>query len=110
MYLFDFGYSSPDHPGFRASHGSETAFAFNTVSATPVTAGDSAAERLAQQVHASWVAFVSTGNPANSELEDWQPYDLQNRPTTLLVSDPHIESDPFSADREAWDSIHPALK
>jgi para-nitrobenzyl esterase len=108
MYLLDFDYSSDDFPNFRASHGSETAFAFNTVSATPVTAGDPAAARLATQVHSSWVAFLKTGSPVNRELEAWAPYDLESRSTTLLVADPHLESDPFGVDRAAWEKAFPS--
>jgi hypothetical protein len=46
MYLFDFPYHYAADPGFRVTHGSEGAFAFNTTEATEVTRGDLRARQL----------------------------------------------------------------
>lgn len=106
MYWFDFAYSNPDHPGFRASHGSETVFAFGTTAATALTADDSAAAALAEKVHAAWVSFVRTGDPNQRALPVWPAYELDNRATMWLRSEPSIISDPARAERLAW---RPAL-
>jgi para-nitrobenzyl esterase len=110
MYLFDFQYHYPPDPKFRATHGSETAFAFNTTEATPVTVGDPEARSLAQAVHASWAGFARDGNPAHDGLSCWTRYDGAARATTLLTEEPRIVYDPDGDERAAWDGIHFARK
>jgi para-nitrobenzyl esterase len=102
MYLFDFRYHYAADPRFRATHGSEGAFVFNTTEATEVTRGDIEARQLATKIHASRAAVAREGSPRHDGLKGWAPYNTANRPTMLLAEDPRIVHDPEEAERAEW--------
>jgi len=73
---FRFGYvpESMRKQSLGASHGSDIAFAFDTVKlfyGTNLAEGD---EKAAQQMNAYWANFVKTGNPNGSGLPNWPEF------------------------------------
>lgn len=48
----------------------------------------------------SWIAFAKTGNPNNSSIPEWKPFDLENRYTMMLDDPPSLVADPHKAERE----------
>jgi para-nitrobenzyl esterase len=100
VYVYRFEYYSPVRGGrLKAMHCMEIPFAFDNLEAGAVYTGNSpAAQRLANQMSAAWVAFARTGNPSHKGIPAWTPWDAARRPTmvfgpsaTTLVNDPGRE-------------------
>jgi para-nitrobenzyl esterase len=65
--------------------------------------------RLSDELASVMVAFASTGDPNNSYLPKWEPYDATRR-MTMVFDNPtsHVDSDARGAFREFW-LQHPAV-
>lgn len=68
--------------GLPAWHGSNHALTFNNCIA-PVF-HEPVSERLAVQMSTSWATFAHTGNPNNSTIPTWSPYEKGNEATMLF--------------------------
>lgn len=80
-FVYEFAWRSP-HDGMGAAHGMELGFVFDNL-ATPdaiALAGSETPQKLADAMHASWVAFVKTGDPGWAR---WSP----ERPTQVFTSE-----------------------
>ena len=84
VYRYYFGYVATAQratlPG--AAHGSEIAYAFDTVPTAPVTfgtrtfpAGSAEDQAVAKKMHPYWVAFAKTGDPGSAGGAPWPRYD-----------------------------------
>ncbi|MEV6276188.1 carboxylesterase family protein [Nocardia sp. NPDC051832] len=91
VYVYEFGWRRTDR-ALGAMHALEIPFVFDTLAvATPLT-GPDAPQPLADDMHASWIAFAKSGNPG------WDPYDSHTRPVmtfdhpeSALVYDPRAK-------------------
>ncbi|HLI76146.1 MAG TPA: carboxylesterase family protein, partial [Acidobacteriaceae bacterium] len=61
--------------------------------------------RLADTIHAAWVAFIRDGTPSAASLPNWPAYSLNTRPTMLLKASPHVENDPDGNELALWDGL-----
>jgi para-nitrobenzyl esterase len=100
VYMYRFEYYSPVREGrLKAMHCMEIPFAFDNLAAGAVyTGAGAAAQRLADQVSAAWVAFARAGNPNHPSLPQWTRFSADQRFTmvfnsgeTTLVNDPGRE-------------------
>lgn len=90
------------------THGQETPFVFLQTDAVPSTNRADAAS-VARAVSSAWAAFARFDEPGHPGLgEPWPRYDTDHRATMILADPPRVESDPFGADRQAWDRYSPA--
>jgi para-nitrobenzyl esterase len=97
MYLFT--WESPLLDGALGScHALELPFVWNTLSdgAAGFTGGGPEAQGLADEMHAAWTAFASTGDPG------WARYDAGRRVTRVFGPGPEVEGDPMGAARRLW--------
>jgi para-nitrobenzyl esterase len=53
----------------------------------------------------AWLAFARSGSPAHAGLGAWPAYDDPDRPTMLLGPECGVQSDPFGAERRAWEGL-----
>ena len=98
VYMYRFEYYSPARQGrLKAMHCMEIPFVFDNLAAGRSFTGDgAAAQRLAAQMSAAWVAFARSGNPNHRGMPQWAAFDAAQRPTmvfggnadTRLVNDP----------------------
>ena len=51
------------------------------------------------------LAFARDGRPGERSLPAWPRYETARRPTMLLGAASALASDPFGAERAAWDEI-----
>lgn len=58
---------------------------------------------MSQAMSETWLAFARTGDPNNSAIPEWKPYDLNARSVMLFDNPPHVESDPHRAERLAME-------
>jgi para-nitrobenzyl esterase len=68
--------------------------------------GDSPGRQpLADLMHASWAAFIRSGNPAIVTLPAWPPYNLERRATMIFSDAPHVVDDPQGQVRALWKQV-----
>ena len=100
VYMYRFEYYSPVREGhLKAMHCMEIPFVFDNLEAGKVYTGTSpAAQKLADQMSAAWVAFAKSGNPNHAGMPQWTPFNANQRPTLVfsekgskLVNDPGHE-------------------
>lgn len=101
MYLFT--WESPALDGALGScHALEIAFVWNSLS-TPggdaFTGSGPEAQALADEMHAAWTAFATTGDPG------WERYDEVRRATRVFGPGSGVVEDPMGAVRRLWDPV-----
>jgi len=76
-------------------------FMFDNITiASPMTGGGPEAQKLADQMSDTLIAFARTGSPDNLSIPHWPRYDLQNRPTMIWDTNPRLENDPRANERK----------
>ena len=65
-----------------------------------MTGGGPEAQRLADQMSDTLIAFARTGNPNNPAIPHWPRFDLQTRPTMIWDTTSHIANDPRGEERK----------
>jgi carboxylesterase type B len=100
-YMYEFTWRSPRFAGrLGACHGAEVAFVFDTLGEeTESLAGPNPPQRLADTMHAAWVAFATNGNPG------WPRYDLARRATMRFDAKSELVDDPRSTERVLWEGV-----
>ena len=100
MYLFT--WESPALDGVLGStHALEIPFVWNALSAgaDAFTGSGPEAQALADEMHAAWIAFATTGDPG------WDRYDADRRATRVFGPGAGTVDDPMGATRELWDPV-----
>jgi para-nitrobenzyl esterase len=60
---------------------------------------------LAGQMSEAFIAFARNGDPNNSKLPHWPPYDLSRRATMAFDLVPKVIDDPRGKEREFFSAI-----
>jgi para-nitrobenzyl esterase len=109
VWMYRFDWESPAFGGvLGAAHAMDIPFVFNTldVGLSRTFTGDSPSrQKLADLMHASWAAFIRSGNPAIASLPAWPPYDLERRVTMIWSSAPHVVDNPQGQVRALWEQV-----
>ncbi len=109
VWMYRFDWESPAFGGILgAAHAMDIPFVFNTldVGLSRAFTGDSPSRQpLADLMHASWAAFISSGNPAIASLPAWPPYDLDRRATMIFNDVAHVVDDPQGQVRALWKHV-----
>lgn len=103
MYLFT--WESPVLPHLHAAHGIDGTFYFANTETVNIAAGNAEAQALSAKTSEAWATFARDGAPAAAALPAWPQYGLERRETMIFSAEPHIESDPLSADRQMRDRL-----
>jgi para-nitrobenzyl esterase len=100
-YMYEFDWRLPQFNGrLGACHGAEIAFVFDTLAnGTEPPLGTDPPQRLADTMHAAWVAFANRGDPG------WPTYDLKRRATMRFDTTSTVVDDPRSAERALWEGL-----
>jgi para-nitrobenzyl esterase len=100
-YMYEFAWRSPQFNGLLgACHALEIPFVFHTLgNGTELLWGPDPPQRLAEAMHAAWVAFATTGDPG------WPEYDLSRRATMRFDATSQVVDDPRSAERALWEGV-----
>jgi para-nitrobenzyl esterase len=100
-YMYEFAWCSPQFNGLLgACHALEVPFVFDTIgNGTEVLAGTNPPQKLADTMHAAWVAFATNGDCG------WPQYDLSRRTTMRFNTTSEVVDDPRSAERALWEGV-----
>jgi para-nitrobenzyl esterase len=91
-----------------ACHGVDVPFTFGVVDlpgADRFIGQGPAVSELAQRTMDAWIGFARGGAPGHAGIGEWPRYDTDARATMLLGAECGAESDPFGAERRAWDGL-----
>jgi para-nitrobenzyl esterase len=96
--------SGVDGGKWGAPHTLDLALAFDNVELSPGMVGSSAADKVRAQkmadiVSESFIAFARTGNPNNAHGPKWPAFSLQGRPTMIFDLPTRVEDDPRGRER-----------
>lgn len=69
------------------------------------TGGGYDAQRMADLMSASAIAFARTGDPNARGLPRWPQYDLNKRATMMFDLPPRIQNDPRGDERRYFDAL-----
>ena len=103
-YLYRLDWETPVLDGKLISpHGLEMPFVFDNVKSGGVglTGGGEEAQKMADQLSETWIAFAASGNPntPKSGLPKWDPYNAEKRPTMIFDTESRVELDPLKEQR-----------
>ncbi len=100
-WAYNFAWKSLVEDGrWGAPHTMDIPFAFDNVQlAAPMTGGGPDAQRLADQVSETFIAFARTGDPNNSSIPHWPRFELERRPTMVWEQPPRVQDDPRGKER-----------
>ncbi|HEY8510605.1 MAG TPA: carboxylesterase family protein [Cyclobacteriaceae bacterium] len=98
-YMFQFGYvpvAARERARYGAGHGSDIAFAFNTLNARWGAPPEATAEEkeLARIMNTYWTNFAKTGNPNGKGLPNWPLYDINKEEILDIDLDGKVQSKP----------------
>jgi len=105
-WVYQLNWRSPVDGGkWGAPHTLDIPLAFDNMALSPGMVGSSAADmeraqKMADVVSETLLAFARTGNPNNARLPKWPAFDLARRPTMIFDEPPHIEDDPRGRERK----------
>ncbi len=109
VWMYRFDWQSPAFGGvLGAAHAVELPFVWNTLDpeiSRRFTGDSPSRQPLADRMHASWAAFIRSGNPAIASLPAWPPYDLERRATMIFSDVPHVVDDPQGQVRALWKHV-----
>jgi carboxylesterase 2/para-nitrobenzyl esterase len=100
-YMYELAWRSPQFNGLLgACHALDIAFVFDTLgNGTEPLWGTDPPQRLADTMHAAWVAFATNGDCG------WPKYDLRRRATMRFDTTSEVVDDPRSAERALWEGV-----
>lgn len=107
-YVYQWDWRTPAYDGkFGAVHGIDVSASFHSYR-DGFFAGSTSGKRMADRLASVWGAFVRTGDPNNSHIPPWQPYDDAKRAVMVFNGDTRQEFNPRSEIRAYWDAHPPA--
>jgi para-nitrobenzyl esterase len=104
-WVYQVNWKSPVDGGrFGAPHTMDLPFAFDNVALAPGMVGASdedktRAQKMADIVSETFIAFARTGDPKNAHAPSWPAYDLKRRATMIFDLPARVEDDPRGAER-----------
>jgi para-nitrobenzyl esterase len=111
VYMYRFEYYSPVRGGrLKSMHCMEIPFVFDNLEAGKTYTGNSpAAQKLADQMSAAWVAFARSGNPNHGGMPQWTPFNADQRATMVFSEkESRLVNDPGREERLALAAVRAA--
>ena len=109
VWMYRFDWPTPVFGGsLKACHGLEIPFVWNNLGKFGVNmlTGDSPArQKVADAMHAAWIAFACNGNPNTPGLPLWHTYNTAQRATMLFNEECRVVNDPYAAERRLWEGV-----
>ena len=110
-WVYQLDWPSPSEGGkWKAYHGLDVPLVFDTCPLVPGMVGSGpaeqqAAQRVADAMSESLLAFARTGDPNHEALPRWPPYDLTRRATMIFDAPPKVTDDPRGDERRLFEKV-----
>ncbi|HEV7474003.1 MAG TPA: carboxylesterase/lipase family protein, partial [Pyrinomonadaceae bacterium] len=105
-FAYQLDWATPKDGGkFGAPHASDIQLVFDNLDKPGATAIGPDAQRMADQMSETFIAFARTGNPNNKKIPRWAPYTLPRRQTMVFDVPSHLEDDPRGAERRLFAKV-----
>ena len=103
VYVYQFLWKIPVDGGiWRSPHAVDIPFAFGNIDkARMMTGPGPGPQEVSRNLMAAFVAFARTGNPNNSRMPEWTPYDTTTRATMTIDEKCRLVNDFRGTDRLA---------
>ncbi len=103
-YVFQLNWKSPVAGGkWKASHTMDVPLVFDNIKyGATMTGTGPEAQKMADILSESWVAFARTGNPDTPNIPHWPRFDLKNRATMVFDLNSKVENDPRGNERKLF--------
>jgi para-nitrobenzyl esterase len=97
--------SQRDGGKFGAPHASDIQLVFDNLDKPGANATGPTAQRMADQMSETFLAFARTGNPNNKLIPRWDNYTLPRRQTMVFDVPSRLEDDPRGAERRLFAKV-----
>jgi para-nitrobenzyl esterase len=105
-YAYQLDWATPKDDGkFGAPHASDIQLVFDNIDKPGATAIGPQAQKMADIMSETFIAFAKTGNPNNKLLPAWKKYTMEHRETMVFNVPPHLENDPRGAERKIFEEV-----
>lgn len=105
-YAYQLDWATPKDGGkYGAPHASDIQLVFNNIDKPGATAIGAEAQKIADIIGETFIAFAKTGNPNNKFIPYWKKYTMANRETMVFDVPPHLEYDPRGAERKIFEKV-----
>jgi para-nitrobenzyl esterase len=106
-YSYELDWKTPIEGGkWGAPHTLDIPLAFDNIAAEGSLAGTSAeAQKVADQLSETFIAFAKTGDPNNKAIPKWEPYQLPRRQTMSINIESKLVDDPRGKEREFFAGV-----
>jgi para-nitrobenzyl esterase len=102
-YAYQLNWATPKDGGkFGAPHASDIQLVFDNIDKPGANAIGPTAQRMADQMSETFIAFARTGNPNNKLIPRWFNYTLPRRQTMVFDVPSRLEDDPRGAERRLF--------
>ena len=103
-YVFQLNWRSPVDGGkWKASHTMDVPLVFDNIRyGKTMTGAGPGAQKMADIMSESWIAFARTGNPDTPHIPHWPRFDLKNRATMVFDLPSKVEDDPRGNERKLF--------
>ncbi|HEY2357616.1 MAG TPA: carboxylesterase family protein [Phenylobacterium sp.] len=107
-YVYQWNWRTPAYDGkFGAVHGIDVSASFHSYR-DGFFAGSTPGKKMADRLASTWAAFAATGDPNNSHVPPWTPYDDKGRAVMVFDNDTRQDLNPRGEIRAWWDAHPPA--
>lgn len=105
-YAYQLDWATPkDNGKFGAPHASDIQLVFDNLDKPGATAIGPQAQKMADMMSETFIAFARTGNPNNKMIPAWKKYTMEHRETMLFDVPAHVENDPRGAERKIFEKV-----
>jgi para-nitrobenzyl esterase len=109
VYTYLWEWNCPAFDGkFGAAHAMDVAASMHNERDAILGSGATDARRMCDALASAFLAFAKTGDPNNSQIPQWPPFEALQRSTQVFDRNTRIERDPHGTLRKLWLGMPPA--
>ncbi len=105
-FAYQLDWATPkDNGKFGAPHASDIQLVFDNIDKQGATAIGETAQKMADIMSETFIAFARKGNPNNKLIPNWKPYTITKRETMVFDVPPRLENDPRGEERKIFEKV-----
>ena len=105
-FAYQLDWKTPRDGGkFGAPHASDIQLVFDNIAKPGASAEGPTAQKMADIMSETFIAFARKDNPNNKLIPTWKPYTMAKRETLVFDVPPHMENDPRGEERKIFEKV-----